>query len=60
MTIPVRTDDTASAECPHCDQRLDEIVAVPLQARLGKRFGYVCPHCNKLLSVSHRKGFWMG
>lgn len=60
MTFPVRTDDHATLHCPHCGHRLREIVAVPLESRLGKRFAYGCPDCEKLLAVSHRKGFWMG
>lgn len=60
MTIPVRTDPDATLSCPHCDQPLRELVAVEMEARLGKRYAYGCPSCGKLLSVSHRKGFWMG
>lgn len=60
MTLPVRTEEQLTLRCPYCDEELTEITATPLEARLGKRFAYGCPHCRRLLSVSHRKGFWMG
>jgi uncharacterized protein with PIN domain len=60
VTIPVRIDENANMSCPYCAQPLRELVAVPVDARMGKRFAYGCPDCGKLLSVSHRKGFWMG
>jgi len=31
-----------------------------LEPRLGKYHRSFCPKCNKVLGVSHRKGFWMG
>lgn len=60
MSIPVRVDENAELRCPHCSDPLGELVAAPVAARLGKRFAYGCPHCGALLSISHRKGFWMG
>jgi hypothetical protein len=41
------------------------VIAVYLVGRflrgfLGRRYLYFCPHCRKVLGVSHRKGFWMG
>lgn len=60
MAMQVRTDENRVLDCPHCEQPLTELTAVPLQATLGKRFAYGCSHCDKLLSISHRKGFWMG
>ena len=52
--------------CPHCEQDLDRINADLLQPSrtgvfsFGKRYIYSCPSCNKVLGISHRKGFWMG
>ena len=53
-------------DCPHCDSALTTIHTRRLDAlgspttRFGKRYLYACPSCNKLLGISHRKGFWMG
>jgi hypothetical protein len=60
MPLPVRIRENLELRCPHCDETLTEVTAVPLEARFGKRFAYGCPHCSRLLSISHRKGFWMG
>ena len=46
--------------CPHCETSLSKILFHEIRAFLGKRFIYFCPHCNKVLGISHRKGFWMG
>jgi len=46
--------------CPHCNQALHQVWFRELRSVLGKRFIYFCPHCRKVLGVSHRKGFWMG
>lgn len=46
--------------CPHCGAKLEKINARRLSATFGKRYVYFCPACNKVLGVSHRKGFWMG
>jgi len=46
--------------CPHCGKTLREIWARRLESLFGKRYVYFCPDCRKVLSVSHRKGFWMG
>lgn len=53
-------------DCPYCSTALATIRARTLAAfggtpfGFGKRYVYACPNCNKLLGVSHRKGFWMG
>lgn len=60
MALPVRIDENRILRCPACDERLTEVTAVPLESRLGKRYAYGCPHCDRLLSISQRKGFWMG
>jgi len=46
--------------CPHCETSLTKIFFHQLRGFLGRRYIYFCPHCNKVLGVSHRKGFWMG
>ena len=59
-------DDSLTPLCPHCDKRLTTIRAREVstsgsaQTKFGKRYVYACPACNKLLGVTHRKGFWMG
>lgn len=53
-------------DCPHCGAPLATIRTRMLPAagsprsRFGKRYAYACPGCNRLLGISHRKGFWMG
>lgn len=46
--------------CPFCEQEIKEILIREIESTLGKRFVYFCPHCKKVLGISHRKGFWMG
>ena len=52
-------DDVAPI-CPHCQANLDALWFRELRGIFGKRYIYFCPHCRKVLGVSHRKGFWMG
>jgi hypothetical protein len=62
----VEEDPTLVPDCQHCGAALTTIRTRQLsasgsaQARFGKRYAYACPGCNRLLGVSHRKGFWMG
>ncbi len=53
-----RTD--VSPICPHCHATLTSILCRRLMSVFGKRYVYFCPHCMKVLGISHRKGFWMG
>ena len=52
--------------CPHCNDVLSTIHTRRLEVvgsrttRFGARYVYACPSCNKLLGITHRKGFWMG
>lgn len=46
--------------CPFCEAELRTISYTELRAVLGRRYMYFCPHCRKVLGISHRKGFWMG
>lgn len=46
--------------CPHCNTQLTAIAFHELRAFLGRRYIYFCPNCQKVLGISHRKGFWMG
>ncbi len=46
--------------CPHCEQELLKLWFREVETLFGKRYVYFCPHCKKVLGVSHRKGFWMG
>ena len=46
--------------CPHCAQEVTTIWARRIRSLLGRRYVYFCPHCRKVLGVTHRKGFWMG
>ena len=46
--------------CPHCKTELSTLWYRELMKDLGKRCIYFCPHCRKVLGITHRKGFWMG
>ncbi len=52
--------ESKSPICPHCKKELDTVLFKELKGFLGKRYIYFCEHCNSVLGVSHRKGFWMG
>ncbi|MFO7959745.1 MAG: hypothetical protein R6U94_02220 [Nitriliruptoraceae bacterium] len=64
--IQVEEDPTLVPDCPHCGTALSTVRTRLLSAtgspktRFGKRYAYACPSCNRLLGISHRKGFWMG
>jgi len=64
--LEVVEDGRLVPDCPHCGAALTSIRTRRLTAsgrataRFGKRFAYACPDCNRLLGISHRKGFWMG
>ena len=46
--------------CPHCNIQLEAINMTEIKAVFGRRYIYFCPQCNKVLGISHRKGFFMG
>jgi hypothetical protein len=58
--IELERKDDVTPMCPHCSQALSRMWFRQLSGFLGKRYIYMCPHCRKVLGVSHRKGFWMG
>jgi hypothetical protein len=58
--IVVEIKEDVRPICPHCCAELERLWVRTLGAIFGKRFLYFCPHCRKVLGVSHRKGFWMG
>lgn len=58
--IPCVDREGVTPVCPHCGQGLKEVWCRGLSGVFGKRYVYFCPHCRKVLGVSHRKGFWMG
>ncbi|MDX9858274.1 MAG: hypothetical protein RBT76_10820 [candidate division Zixibacteria bacterium] len=59
MLHAVNRDDITPL-CPHCQAGLTGLFFQELQSTFGRRYIYFCPHCSKVLGVSHRKGFWMG
>jgi uncharacterized protein with PIN domain len=59
MTEVVEKSDVIPI-CPFCEAELRTISFSALRAFLGRRYIYFCPHCRKVLGLSHRKGFWMG
>ncbi|UCG33980.1 MAG: hypothetical protein JSU68_04950 [Phycisphaerales bacterium] len=58
--ITVEQRDDVQPVCPHCQNELRVVWQRGLSGMLGRRYVYFCPHCRKVLGISHRKGFWMG
>jgi hypothetical protein len=60
FVMELQQKDGIDPICPHCDSRLKTMLFKELRGFLGRRYVYFCPTCQKILGVSHRKGFWMG
>ena len=58
--ITVERRDDMQPVCPHCENELRAVWLRELSGTFGRRYVYFCPHCRKVLGISHRKGFWMG
>lgn len=54
--IPCEERDDIAPLCPHCGQEMGSVWFRKLEAFLGKCYLYFCPHCRKVLGVTHRKG----
>ena len=55
--LPVHERDDLVPVCPYCEKELDRLLARLLSASfLSRRLVYCCPHCKKVLGVTHRKG----
>jgi hypothetical protein len=57
--LPIRTTEE-SPLCAHCSRPLEELLVKRIKHDLGKAYVHFCPHCKKVLGISHRKGFWAG
>ena len=60
MMIELKEKEDVNPLCPHCSEPVMELWFRELRTTLGRRFIYFCARCQKVLGVSHRKGFWMG
>jgi len=60
IMLNLENRDDIQPLCPHCCEELRTLWMQLVRGILGKRYVYFCPHCRKVLGVSHRKGFWMG
>ena len=59
--LRLERDTKSRPKCPHCKKEIDTILYRELHGGFwGRRYIYFCPTCQATLSVSHRKGFWMG
>ena len=57
MTIQVEERQVFAPVCPFCEKRLSKVIAQKLASSfLSKRMLFCCPHCHKVLGVTHRKG----
>jgi uncharacterized protein with PIN domain len=46
--------------CPFCSAEIKKLYVREIRSFLGRRYLYYCSNCQKVLGLSHRKGFWMG
>jgi len=60
MMIEEILTESEKAICPHCEKELSKLFAKKITSTFGVKFVYFCFNCNKVLGISHRKGFWMG
>ncbi len=58
--IELQENLNESPICPHCEAAIKTLYYQLLSKWLGRRYVYFCSKCKKVLSVSHRKGFFMG
>jgi len=58
--IKTEQKENVTPLCPHCEKKLNTLHYRSLGGRFGRRYVYFCASCEKVLGVSHRKGFWMG
>ena len=58
--LEIEERDEVQPLCPHCERALRTVWFRRLKGIAGKRYIYFCPACQKVLGISHRKGFWMG
>ena len=60
MAIRIEKRDDVLPICPHCSKPVTTLWHQELVGFLGRRYIYFCPNCQKVLGVTHRKGFFMG
>ena len=58
--IEIIETESESPICPHCDSKIQQLLAKKTRSTFGIRFIYFCAKCKKTLGLTHRKGFWMG
>ena len=58
--LELEQHDEVDPLCPHCNTPLRNLWFRELSGLAGRRYAYFCPHCKKVIGISHRKGFWMG
>ena len=58
--IQIEERNDVTPLCPHCAKPVRSVHYHQLEGFLGRRYMYFCAVCQKVLGVSHRKGFWMG
>ena len=55
--LPGYEHDDLRPVCPHCERELDRLAVRKIGSSfLSARCVYCCPHCRKVLGVTHRKG----
>lgn len=52
----VKSSDDEIPICPHCEQELHEVKMKNVNHKIftvSEKFVYFCPHCHKVLGLSH-------
>jgi glutaredoxin len=58
--LSVEAKEDIEPICPHCTSELRTLWMSEIRGIFGRRYIYFCPHCRKVLGVTHRKGLFMG
>lgn len=54
MALKLEERDDLLPLCPQCDEPLERLFFHTVrEAMAGKRMAYFCPHCQRLLGVTH-------
>lgn len=60
-SLRLKRETETIPKCPHCKKDIDTVSYRELYGGFwGRRYIYFCPSCLCILSISHRKGFFMG
>ncbi|NOT09646.1 MAG: hypothetical protein HOP28_15750 [Gemmatimonadales bacterium] len=54
MALKLEERDDLAPVCPHCAEPLEKLFFRQIRELMaGKRLAYFCPHCHRLLGLTH-------